>query len=240
MISVHSLSKSFGQLLAVDRVSFTVGPGEVFGLLGENGAGKTTTLRMLATVLRPTQGSATIMGHDLIREPLRVRQIIGVLSAETGLYDRLTAWENVRYFGRLHGMGDAQIRQRSAPLADSLDMASFWHRRAGTLSKGMRQKVCIVRAVIHDPAVLLMDEPTAGLDVTSARAVHDFIHSWKREGRSILFSSHVMSEVEKVCDRIAVIHRGRIVAAGSLDEVKAQAPKRDLEEIFVRLVGETA
>jgi len=239
LITTTGLTKRYGTgVLAVDSISFTARPGEVFGLLGENGAGKTTTLRMLATVLRPTSGTAEVMGYDLLNEPQQVRRHIGVVAAETGVYDRLTPYEIVQYFGRLNDLDEATIRSRAREIFERLDMTGFADRRSGQLSKGMKQKVNIARAMINNPSVLLLDEPCAGLDVTSSRAVDDFILEAKREGKTILFSSHIMSEVEKICDRVAIIHRGSIIVEGTLDELKGRQTQAKFEDIFVRLVGE--
>lgn len=237
MLNVQELTKSFGDTTAVSELSFAVGPGEIYGLLGENGAGKTTTMRMLATLLKPTSGTATISGHDIIREPEAVRASIGVLF-EGGLYDRLTAYENVQYFGRLYGLRGSELHSRIQRLADMLEMQEFMDRRASTLSKGMRQKVAIARAIIHDPPVLLMDEPTSGLDVTSARLVHDFVRNATKDGRTVLFSSHNMTEVERLCHRVGILHRGRLRAEGTITELKELARQQDLEDAFVNLVGD--
>lgn len=237
MVEVQSLTKTFGKLTAVNRVNFRVRPGEVFGLLGENGAGKTTTLRMLATVLTPTSGTARVGDFDLVREPEKVRRQIGVLSGEGGVYDRLTARENVRYFGRLHDVDDATIARRTSELFDILEMNEYADRRAAKFSKGMKQKVSIARTLIHDPMVLLFDEPTAGLDVTSARVVTEIIRRCKEQGKVVIFSSHIMSEVEKLCDRVGIIHKGEIVAEGTLDEITSRSRQGTFEDAFVGLVG---
>ncbi|NLY53624.1 MAG: ATP-binding cassette domain-containing protein [Firmicutes bacterium] len=236
MIEVKRLCKSFGPLKAVDDISFSCQPGEVFGLLGENGAGKTTTLRMLATILRPTSGTAIVAGHDLVQSPHMVRRQIGVLSTEPGLYDRLTVREMLRYYGELHDMPLPEISRRSEELIEMLDMKAYADRRTGKLSRGMKQKAAIARALLHDPPVLLLDEPTTGLDVVSARTVVNFIQQLRASGKCIVFSSHIMGEVEKVCDRVGIVHRGRLVACGTLDEV-TETGQGELEDIFVRLVG---
>lgn len=239
MIEVHNLTKVFKNIKAVDDLSFEVKEGEVYGLLGENGAGKTTTLRMLATMLKPTKGTAKINGIDLIKEPELIRKRIGILfGGEIGLYDRLTARENITYFAELHDMNKDEIRARIDLLADKFSMTEFIDRLAGKLSKGMKQKVAIVRTIIHDPEIMLFDEPTSGLDVTSAREVLDFINFCKQEGKSIIFSSHSMSEVEKLCDKIGIIHKGKLVAEGSIDMLKAKYNNDNLEELFMELVGE--
>lgn len=236
MISVRGLTKRFGAVTAVDDVSFDVGRGEVFGLLGENGAGKTTTLRMLATLLRPTAGEATIGGINLLERPEVVRRSVGILF-EGGVYDRLTARENIRYFGKLHGLGGAELEKRIDELLDTFSMREYADRRAGQFSKGMRQKVVIARSVVHDPPILFMDEPTSGLDVTAARLVHDFVADAKRQGKTIIFSSHIMTEVEKLCDRVGVIHKGKLAALGTIAELLDEAQSESFEEAFVGLVG---
>lgn len=238
MIEVKELEKKFGQFTAVDRISFKVNKGEIFGLLGENGAGKTTTLRMLSTMLRPTSGNAILMGFDTQKEPEKVRTHIGILfGGETGLYDRLTAAENIAYFGELNGMSKAAIKERSQYLAEAFGMQDFMNKRASKLSKGMKQKAAFARSIIHNPDIMLFDEPTSGLDVTASRDVQDFILECKADGKTIIFSSHTMSEVEKLCDRIGIIHKGKLVECGSVEELKEKYGDDDLEEIFVRLAG---
>ncbi len=238
MIEVKELEKKFGQFTAVERISFKVNKGEIFGLLGENGAGKTTTLRMLSTMLRPTSGNAILMGFDTQKEPEKVRTHIGILfGGETGLYDRLTAAENIAYFGELNGMSKAAIKERSQYLAEAFGMQDFMNKRASKLSKGMKQKAAFARSIIHNPDIMLFDEPTSGLDVTASRDVQDFILECKADGKTIIFSSHTMSEVEKLCDRIGIIHKGKLVECGSVEELKEKYGDDDLEEIFVRLVG---
>jgi sodium transport system ATP-binding protein len=238
MIEVYELEKRFDSFTAVDKISFQVNKGEIFGLLGENGAGKTTTLRMLATMLRPTSGYAMLGGIHIGKEPEKARAHIGILfGGETGLYDRLTAEENIAYFGELNGMDRGTIRERTRQLASLFGMQEFMNKRAAKLSKGMKQKVAFARSIVHDPEIMLFDEPTSGLDVSAAREVHSFIAECREEGKTILFSSHTMSEVEKLCDRIGFIHKGRLVESGSVEEIKGKHGDSDLEEIFVRLAG---
>jgi sodium transport system ATP-binding protein len=237
MIQVKNLCKKFGTVVAVDNINFTCNPGEVFGLLGANGAGKTTTTRILSTILKPTSGTALVNDYDIVSESEQVRKNIGVLSGDMGLYHRLTAEENVRYFGELHGLSRNFIDQRMDELFDLLDMQEYRKRRTDEFSKGMKQKVNIVRAILHDPGVLLFDEPTAGLDVMSARSVLEFIEKCKQQDKSILFSSHIMSEVERLCDRIAVLNQGIIIAEGTKAELLSMTGQTSLEEAFVRLVG---
>jgi sodium transport system ATP-binding protein len=242
MIEVEGLTKTFPgpdgkQVAAVDDINFTVRPGEIFGLLGPNGAGKTTTLRMLCTVLKPTAGYATVAGYDIVTQPALVRRSVGFLSANTGVYDRMTPWEMVGYYGRLYGLYGDELNARMESLFDALQMNEFRDVPGGRLSTGMRQKVSIARALIHDPPVLIFDEPTAGLDVLIQRAVLRGIADLRARGKTILFSTHVMSEVEKLCDHVAVMSRGRIVAAGSLPELREQYGQDDLEELFFSLVS---
>ncbi len=236
MLKLEGLTKSFGDIVAVDGVSFSVQEGEIFGLLGENGAGKTTTLRMLATMLKPTSGTAKLGKYDVVADPEQVRGSIGILfGGETGLYDRLTVAENIRYFGELNDMPSADIKRRTDQLSAAFGMQDYIHRRAGKLSKGMKQKAAFARSIIHDPGIMLFDEPTSGLDVGAMREVHAFILQCKAEGKTIVLSSHIMNEVEKLCDRIGIIHQGRLVDVGSIGELRAKYGGDSLEEIFVKL-----
>lgn len=238
LIKVENITKQFGTFKAVKDVSFEVEKGEIFGLLGENGAGKTTTLRMLATMLKPTNGTASMAGFDIISEPEKVRAKIGILfGGETGLYDRLTCEENIAYFGELNDMDRDKINERIDVLAKTFGMEEYINKRAGKLSKGMKQKVAFARSIIHDPDIMLFDEPTSGLDVSAIRDVHEFIRNCKNDGKTIVFSSHTMSEVEKLCDRIAIIHKGELVEKGNIEELKKKYSCNDLEEVFIRLVG---
>jgi len=243
MIEAQQLGKVFndkkrGEVRAVDSVSFHCSPGEIYGLLGANGAGKTTTLRMLATILAPTSGTAIVAGFDVIREPAKVRAHIGFLSTATALYDRLTAEETVQYFGRLQGLDDATISRRMDEIFKALDMEGFRDRRCAKLSTGMKQKVSIARTLVHDPPVMIFDEPTNGLDVMSARAITDFIGQCRDRSKTVIFSTHVMSEAEKLCDRIGIIHSGRLCAEGRLDDLRSQYRKTSLEDIFVAVSGD--
>ncbi len=243
MIEARELSKVFsdkkrGDVRAVDRVSFTCVPGEIYGLLGANGAGKTTTLRMLATILAPTSGTAIVAGYDVVREPEKVRANIGFLSTATALYDRLTAFETVEYFGQLYGLDSARIKQRSDELFKALDMEEFRDRRCAKLSTGMKQKVSIARTLIHNPSVMIFDEPTSGLDVMTARSIIDFIRQCRDQGKTVIFSTHVMSEVEKLCDRIGIIHGGQLRTEGTLEEMRVRYRKVSLEEVFVEVSGD--
>jgi sodium transport system ATP-binding protein len=238
LIQCESLTKKFGQFTAVDHVSFEVRSGEVFGLLGPNGAGKTTTMRLLSTVLKPTDGTATVAGHDLLREPQKVRASIGVLPEDTGLYDRLTPREHLLYYGRLHRMPEDVLRKRGDELLDIMELKDRANTKVGDFSKGMKQKVALLRAFIHDPPVLLLDEPTAGLDVMSARSIQGFVERFRKEGKAIMISTHNMTEAQKLCDRLAIIDHARIVAVGTVAELQKRTSQKDLESIFVQLVTE--
>ena len=243
MISVSELNKSFpggrgGEpVVAVDDLSFTVDKGEVFGLLGPNGAGKTTTLRILATLLAPDSGSATIAGHDVAKESERVRSLIGVVNGGMGLYDRLTGHEILHYFGKLYGMDRAAVDQRIAVLDELLQLGETLDRQAGGFSTGMKQKIVIARAVIHDPAVIFFDEATSGLDVVARRSVLDFVRSYPSAGRAVVYSTHVMSEVEELCDRACIIFQGRKIAEGTIAELVAEGGGESLEDSFFRLIS---
>lgn len=240
MIEIMELSKSFKDIKAVDQLTLNIESGEIFGLLGENGAGKTTTLRMLSTMLKPTAGNAIINKHDLLKKPELVRGSIGILfGGETGLYDRLTARENIEYFGLLNGMEKKQIKIRIEELTKKLGMEEYIDRRTGKFSKGMKQKVAIARSIVHNPPIMFFDEPTSGLDVTAIRVVQDFIKELQKEGKTVIFSSHSMSEVEKLCDRVGIINKGKLIAMGSLEELKTQQGTENLEEVFVQLIGGT-
>jgi sodium transport system ATP-binding protein len=242
MIETKGLIKIFkdkkrGEIRAVDDVSFTCKPGQIYGLLGANGAGKTTTLRMLATILEPTDGTATVCGHDVIEEPEKVRANVGFLSTATALYPRLTSQEMVEYFGRLNGLDETTLKKRIDEIFSRLDMNSFRARRCDKLSTGMKQKTSIARTLVHDPQVMIFDEPTLGLDIMTARTIIDFIRECRQRGKTVIFSTHVMSEVEKLCDVIGIIQSGKLLAEGSLTELRERYHENDLEEIFVKIVA---
>lgn len=244
MIEVQKLRKTFrdrkrGEIPAVEDISFFCPPGKVFGLLGRNGAGKTTTLRMLATILVPTSGTAKVAGHDIVEQPAAVRRAIGYLSGETKLYDRLTGRDLLEYFGALAGMNAAAIQPRIKELTEPFGLEEILVKRVGKMSTGMKQRLSIARVVFHDPQVLIFDEPTAGLDVIGARAVLDLIQDLKKKGRTVIFSSHIMTEAERICDEIAIIERGRILAQGTLESLRRNAGPgaSSLEDIFIGVVG---
>ena len=240
MIDIAGLSKSFGkhgEVRAVADVSFAAPAGAITGLLGPNGAGKTTLLRMLATLVVPDAGRATIGGLDVVRDRYAIRERIGVLSDARGLYPRLTARENVRYYGALHGLAGAALEARADTLLDTLGLHTIADRRTQGFSQGEKMKVAIARALVHDPATILLDEPTNGLDIMSVRALREQLRALRAQGKCLLFSSHVMQEVAALCDRIVILARGRVVAAGAAEELIAQAGTRTLEDAFVALIG---
>jgi sodium transport system ATP-binding protein len=242
MIEVRGLTKTFqdqkrGAVHALDHVSFAVRRGEIFGVLGPNGAGKTTTLRLLATVLAPSEGTAELGGYDIVREPEKVRKQIGFLSGDMGLYARLTPREILRFFARLNGMSGEKLRARIEQIVAQLEMGSFADTKTDRLSTGMKQKTAIARSVIHDPPILILDEPTYGLDVPTSRLIENFILDARAAGKCIVFSTHMMEEAEYLCDRIAVIHEGRVRIVGTMDELRAHTGKRRLREIFLDLLG---
>jgi sodium transport system ATP-binding protein len=237
-VVVESLVKSFGSTTAVDGLSFSVGRGEIYGLLGPNGAGKTTTLRILAGILVPTAGRAEVAGLDVAADARAVRRRLGFLTSTTGLYARLTGRELLRYFARLHGLDDAAAEARVAELARVLEMDAFFGRRCEALSTGERQRLSIARAVLHDPDVLILDEPTAGLDVLASRFLRDFVRAERDRGKAVLFSTHYLAEAELLCDRIGLLHRGRLIAEGTPPSLRAAAGDApSLEEAFLRLVA---
>jgi sodium transport system ATP-binding protein len=240
LVEARGLTKVYGggrrqATLAAENLSFSCAAGEVFGLLGPNGAGKTTTLRMLSTVVSPTSGTAVIAGHDVVREPDRVRASIGFLSGNTGLYPRLSPREVLRYFGRLYGMDDVLIRRRTDELAALLDMSDFLDKRCDRLSSGMKQKVNVARTVLHDPPVLILDEPTVGLDILTSRTIVEFVKDRRRQGKCVIFSTHIMGEVSRLCDRLAIVHHGRLQFLGTLDELRARTGD-DLEQSFITVL----
>lgn len=240
MIECSSLSKSFGPVRAVHEVGLSVRPGEVYGLLGPNGAGKTTTLRILATLLEADSGSAAVAGYDVASEAESVRRSIGVVNGGMGLYDRLTGAETLRYFGRLHGMSHEAITSRITDLAEVLDLGDALTRQAGGFSTGMKQKIVIARAVLHDPPVLFFDEATSGLDVLARRAVLDLVRRFAADGKTIIYSTHVMSEVEELCDRAAIIYGGELAAQDSVAGLLSSTGTSSLEEAFFATLAATA
>jgi len=243
MIHVDGLVKHYtdlrrGQVVALGGISFDARPGQIYGLLGPNGAGKTTALRILSTVLRPTAGRVTINGFDVLTQPSQVRHQIGFMSANTAVYDRMTGWEMVEYFGRLHRIPPEELAQRMEQLFERLKMNDTRDVLGAKMSTGMKQKVSIARAVVHDPPVLIFDEATAGLDVLVARALLNTVAELRDHGKCIIFSTHIMREAEKLCDRVAIVHRGKVLAEGSLEELRDRHHERDLEELFFQLISQ--
>jgi len=240
-IMVRGLTKTFydesrGEVRAVENVDFECRQGEIFGLLGANGAGKTTTLRMLSTILAPTAGSATVLGYDIGREPMEVRKRLGFYSASTALYPKLTARETVEFFARVNQYPEEKVRERVEYLIERFGITEYAAARIERLSTGMKQKVSIARTVAHDPPVLIFDEPTVGLDVLNALELQKMIRELRSQGKTIVFSTHIMSEAEKLCDRIAIIHNGRILACDTLDSMRTDTGLHYLEDIFVHHV----
>jgi sodium transport system ATP-binding protein len=232
LIETRGLVKRYGGVTAADGVSFRVAPREVVGLLGPNGAGKTTILRMLAGILTPTEGEAFVGGVDVRRDPFAAKQRLGFLSGDTALYQRLTPREVLRYFGRLHGLDERAIGERSARLIDELRMGDFCDRRCSTLSAGQKQRTNIARAFLHDPPALILDEPTSALDLVSGRFLLEAIVAARDAGKAVLFSTHVMGEAEYLCDRVLLLYRGRIIDDGTIAEVCARAGAKSLTEAF--------
>ncbi|MBB5878486.1 MULTISPECIES: ATP-binding cassette domain-containing protein [Xanthomonas] len=241
MIVADNLHKAFktraGTVQAVQGVSFQAADGQITGLLGPNGAGKTTTLRMLYTLMAPDQGQVRVDGVDVGQDPMAVRRALGVLPDARGVYKRLTARENIAYFGELHGLSSARIAERTRLLSKALDMDDILDRQTEGFSQGQRTKTAIARALVHDPRNVILDEPTNGLDVMTTRALRGFLRELREEGRCVIFSSHIMQEVAALCDRIVIIAKGTVVAAGTADELRALTGEPNLEDAFVKAIG---
>jgi len=242
MIQVRQLQKYYddmqtGRFTALNGISFHASAGEIYGLLGPNGAGKTTALRILSTVLRPTGGSAHVNGYDVLTQPSLVRRQIGFVSCNTAVYDRMTAWEMVEYFGRLYGLEQDNLYSRMEAIFERLQMNEIRDTLGSKMSTGMKQKVSIARAIVHDPPVLIFDEATSGLDVLVARALLQEVATLRDQGKCVIFSTHIMREAERLCDRIAIMHRGHILAEGALDELTDEHKQEDLEELFFELIS---
>lgn len=243
MIHVRNLKKEYadlrrGKFTALAGITFDAFPGEIYGLLGPNGAGKTTALRIISTVLRPTDGTASVNGFDALTQPSQVRKQIGFMSANTGAYDRMTAWEMVEFFGRLYGLQDDVLLPRIEELFRRLKMLDIRDQMIAKMSTGMKQKVSIARALVHDPPVLIFDEATSGLDVLVARSLLNTVAELRDHGKCVVFSTHIMREAEKLCNRLAIMYRGHILAEGSLEELRDRFRENDLEELFFRLISE--
>ena len=243
MIAAENLTKIFrdrkrGLVRAVNDVSFHCQPGEIFGLLGANGAGKTTTLRMLATLLEPTKGRATIAGYDVKSQPQEVRRSIGFLSGSTALYGRLTAKEMIQYFGQLNGLAGKKLQTRTNELIEQLEIGEFQDGRCDKLSTGQKQRVSIARSIVHSPPVMVFDEPTSGLDVMTSQTIMSFIEQCRNDGLTVVFSTHIMSEVERLCDQLAIVHHGKIAAEGTVSELQSQTQELAMEKIFLKIVNE--
>jgi sodium transport system ATP-binding protein len=236
-LEAERLGKRFGEVTAVDDVSVRVRPGEIVGLLGPNGAGKTTTLRMLAGILSPDRGHVTIDGLDMHADPIEAKRRLGFLSGDTQLYQRLTPRELLAYFAKLYGLQPTRASERITALVAELDMASFSDRACGTLSSGQKQRANVARAFLHDPQLLILDEPTNALDVISGQFIVEAIRRARDAGRAVLFSTHIMGEAEYLCDRNVLIHRGRVVDAGPLDELLARSGQRNLTDAFLHYAG---
>jgi len=237
VLELRDVHAGYGDLHVLRGVSLAVAPRSIVTLLGANGAGKTTVMRLLATLIKPTGGSAVVAGHDVVRASAAVRAHVGFLAASTALYGRLTAREVITYFGELNGLSRAEAGIRLERLAAELDMHEFLDRRCEGLSTGMKQKTSIARTLVHDPAVMIFDEPTLGLDVTTARAIVRFVQECRRRGKTVIYSTHMMHEVEKLCDRIGIIHGGRLLAEGTLAELRQRTSEQDMEDVFIKIIS---
>jgi sodium transport system ATP-binding protein len=233
-VRVDRLEKQLGPNKVLRGITFGARAGEIFGLLGPNGAGKTTTLRVISTLLAPDAGTVEVLGFDTRTGPQEVRRRVGVVTAEIGVYPRLTARENIAYFAELSGVLDGEVGRRIDAVVDRLDMASFANQRAESLSSGQKQKVAIARAIVHDPPVLMFDEPTSNLDVLASREIRGFMVESRGRGKCVIFSTHVLHDAERLCDRVTIIHQGRVVASGTTEEVRGS--HQDLEDSFLSLV----
>ncbi len=237
-MAVERLEKTLGKNKVLRGISFSAQPGEIFGLLGPNGAGKTTTLRIICTLLSPDNGTVEVLGFDTRTAPQEVRKRVGVVTADIGVYPRLSARENIAYFAQLGGVPDGDLKRRVDAVIERLDVGAFADQRAESLSSGQKQKLAIARAIVHDPQVLMFDEPTSNLDVLASRDVREFMVESKGRGKCVIFSTHVMHDAERLCDRITILHQGQVVASGSTAEVRGAG--RELEDAFLELVGEVS
>lgn len=242
MVRTHNIAKYFtdskkGEIKAVDGVTISAEPGQIFGLLGSNGAGKTTLLRMLSTVLKPTSGSAEVAGYDVIKNPEEVRASIGFMSTSTALYGRSTAKEVIEYFARLYGLSGKRLSERLQYVIDKLEIGEFQNQLCDKLSTGQKQRVSIARTIVHDPPVLFFDEPTTGLDIIVSQTVMEFVEECRTNGKTVVYCTHIMSEVERLCDRVVVIHDGVIKGEGSVTDLKQLTQTQSLEQAFLKLAG---
>ncbi|HEY3781831.1 MAG TPA: ATP-binding cassette domain-containing protein [Fimbriimonadaceae bacterium] len=242
MVRTHNIAKIFtdpkrGEIKAVDGVTFEARPGQILGLLGSNGAGKTTLLRMLSTVLTPTSGTADVAGFDVVRDSQKVRASLGFMSTSTALYGRSTAREMIEYFAQLFGLSGARLKERTQFVIDKLEIAEFENQLCDKLSTGQKQRVSIARTIVHDPPVLFFDEPTTGLDIIVSQSVMQFVEECRDQGKTVIYCTHIMSEVERLCDHVVVIHDGQIRGEGTVDQLKAQTNETSLERAFLSLAG---
>jgi len=235
MIEVKDLKKSFGKVIALDGASFSAKDGKITALLGPNGAGKSTCLRILSTIIKPSSGEATVSGFDVLKDSFEVRKQIGVLPHNSGIYSRLNATENIEYYGQLHGIQAEELKEKTESLLEQLQMKDFCLRPAEGYSQGQKIKVALARALIHDPLNILLDEPSSGLDIMATRALRDIINSLKDRGKCILFSSHIMQEVETLCEDIVIINKGVVKFNGTIDEFRNHSGSQDLEEAFLKI-----
>jgi sodium transport system ATP-binding protein len=237
LIGVLQAMRGGNKFLAVDSVTFSAKPGSILGLLGPNGAGKTTLLRMLSTALKPSTGTASFTGIDLVKNPLEVRKRIGFLSDNTGLYGRLTAREMIEYYGRLHGLERAKLRNRMEELFNVLEMTEFVDKHNSSLSSGMKQKVSIARTLIHEPDIIMFDEPTTGLDVAAAEAILNFIESCKKQSKTVIFCTHHMHEVERLCDSVVILNKGKLCFDGNIKQMRSKTGEKLLDKAFLALIN---
>ena len=235
MIEVKELKKSFGEVIALDGASFSAKDGKITALLGPNGAGKSTCLRILSTIIKPSSGDATVSGFDVLKDSFEVREQIGVLPHNSGIYSRLNATENIEYYGQLHGIQADELKEKTENLLEQLQMKDFCLRPAEGYSQGQKIKVALARALIHDPLNILLDEPSSGLDIMATRALRDIINGLKDRGKCILFSSHIMQEVETLCEDIVIINKGVVKFNGTIDEFRNHSGSQDLEEAFLKI-----
>jgi len=236
-IDIQNLTKKFEDVTAVDNLNIGIEKGELFGLLGPNGAGKTTTIKMLCGLLEPTNGSATVSGHDVRKEQTEVKELIGVCPQDTAVYPYLTGRENIEFFGNLHAMPKKKLRENTDRLLEKLSLTQDADRRLSKYSGGMKRRINLIIALVHDPEVAFLDEPTVAMDPQSRHAVWDFIRELKKQGKTIILTTHYMEEAEALCDRVGIIDHGKLIALGSPKNLKDKFKAKDLEEVFIQLTG---